>query len=148
MFEAAELGSVVSKEEYKARVPALRTELLEVQRDLTSQARFPVIVVFAGVDGAGKSETVNLLSEWMDPRWLVTRAFGDPSDEERLSGRNSGVIGRPFHPAAVWDCSSARGIHRRFWIVHIGASRPRSSTSSSAAWRRSRKRWPTMARSS
>ena len=84
MFEAAELGSVVSKEEYKARVPALRTELLEVQRDLTSQARFPVIVVFAGVDGAGKSETVNLLSEWMDPRWLVTRAFGDPTGEERL----------------------------------------------------------------
>jgi polyphosphate:AMP phosphotransferase len=46
-------------------------------------ARFPVIVVFAGVDGAGKGETVNLLNAWMDPRWIVTRAFGNPSDEER-----------------------------------------------------------------
>ena len=30
----------------------------------------------------GKGETVNLLNEWMDPRWIVTRAYGEPSDEE------------------------------------------------------------------
>ncbi len=82
MFEAAELGRTILKDEYKARAPALRTQLLEAQRDLTS-ARFPVIVVFAGVDGAGKGEIVNLLNEWMDPRWIVTRAYGEPSDEER-----------------------------------------------------------------
>ena len=81
MFEAAELGRTISKEEFKRRVPKLRMELLESQRQLT-EARFPVIVVFAGVDGAGKGETVNLLNEWMDPRWIVTRAFGEPSDEE------------------------------------------------------------------
>jgi AMP-polyphosphate phosphotransferase len=81
MFEAAELGRTIPKDEYKARVPTLRTELLEAQRQLTS-ARFPVIVVFGGVDGAGKGETVNLLNEWMDPRWIVTRAYGEPSDEE------------------------------------------------------------------
>jgi polyphosphate:AMP phosphotransferase len=83
MFEAAEIGSVISKAEYKAQVPVLRTELLEVQRELTRRARFPVIIVFAGVDGAGKSETVNLLNAWMDPRWIITRAFADPSEEER-----------------------------------------------------------------
>ena len=81
MFEAAELGRTIPKDEYKARIPTLRTELLETQRQLTS-AKFPVIVVFAGVDGAGKGETVNLLNEWMDPRWIVTRAYGEPSDEE------------------------------------------------------------------
>jgi polyphosphate:AMP phosphotransferase len=81
MFEAAELGRTVPKDAFKARIPSLRTELLEVQRQLT-EARFPVIVVFAGVDGAGKGETVNLLNEWMDPRWIVTRAYGEPSDEE------------------------------------------------------------------
>ena len=43
----------------------------------------PVIVLFAGVDTAGKGETVNTLSEWMDPRWLVARAYGSRSDEER-----------------------------------------------------------------
>jgi polyphosphate:AMP phosphotransferase len=42
-----------------------------------------VIVLFAGVDTAGKGETVNLLNEWMDPRWIVTRGYTDPSSEER-----------------------------------------------------------------
>ena len=81
MFEAAELGRAVPKDEYKALEPTLREELLAAQRAL-SPARFPVIIVFAGVDGAGKGETVNLLNAWMDPRYLVTRAFGTPSDEE------------------------------------------------------------------
>jgi len=39
-------------------------------------------MLFAGVDGAGKSESVNLLNEWLDPRWIVTRAYADPSVEE------------------------------------------------------------------
>lgn len=81
MFETAELGRTISKDEYRAQVPVLRAALLDVQRRLFD-ASFPVIVVFAGVDGAGKGETVNLLNEWMDPRWIVTRAFGPPSDEE------------------------------------------------------------------
>jgi polyphosphate:AMP phosphotransferase len=82
MFETAELGLKVSKTEYRRRVPALRESLLLAQSRLLS-ARFPVIVLFAGVDGAGKGETVNLLTEWMDPRWIVTRAFDEPSEEER-----------------------------------------------------------------
>jgi polyphosphate:AMP phosphotransferase len=82
MFEAAEVGHTLSKAVYKRRLPRLRTGLLQVQQQLRT-ATFPVIVVFAGVDGAGKGETVNLLNEWMDPRWIVTRAFGEPSDEER-----------------------------------------------------------------
>jgi len=83
MFEAAELGRTISKEEYKRREPALLGELLEVQNELRAAATFPVIIVFAGVDGAGKGETVNLLNAWMDPRWIVTQAFGEPSDEEQ-----------------------------------------------------------------
>ena len=82
MFEAAEVGRKLSKDAYKRRVPALRAALLDAQQRLRG-APFPAIVVFAGVDGAGKGETVNLLNEWMDPRWIVTRAFGEPSDEER-----------------------------------------------------------------
>jgi len=82
MFEAAELGRTVSKDEYRTLEPALRADLLAEQVRLRD-APFPVIIVFAGVSGAGKGETVNLLNAWMDPRWLVTRAFGDPSDEER-----------------------------------------------------------------
>jgi len=82
MFEAAELGRKISREDFDAMAPGLRTDLLDLQQQLR-EADFPVIVLFAGVDGAGKNETVNLLNEWMDPRWIVTRAYGPPSDEER-----------------------------------------------------------------
>jgi polyphosphate:AMP phosphotransferase len=83
MFRTAELGRAVSKEDFHANVPAVRAALLDVQVQLKESAAFPVIVVFAGVDGAGKSETVNVLHEWLDPRWLITRAYGQPSDEMR-----------------------------------------------------------------
>ena len=83
MFEAAELGREISGEEYKSQVPGLRQALLDAQTALREARRAPVIILFGGVDGAGKSESVNLLNEWMDPRWLVTRAYGPPSDEER-----------------------------------------------------------------
>lgn len=82
MFEAAELGRKVSRVEFEKVAPGMRAELLDLQNQLRS-ADFPVIVVFAGVDGAGKDESVNLLNEWLDPRWVVTRAYGETSDEER-----------------------------------------------------------------
>lgn len=81
MFRTAELGRKVSREDYGEQAQPLRQELLEIQHELR-QMDFPTIVVFGGVDGAGKGETVNLLNEWMDPRWLVTRAYAEPSQEE------------------------------------------------------------------
>ena len=94
MFEAAELGRKIPKDDYKKQALALRGELLAAQRQL-SDAKFPVVVVFAGVDGAGKGETVNLLSEWMDPRWIVTRAYGPPSDEESERPEYLALLARP-----------------------------------------------------
>ncbi|HPE72035.1 MAG TPA: polyphosphate:AMP phosphotransferase [Candidatus Competibacter sp.] len=82
MFRTAELQRKLPKGDYHQQIPQLRQELLMMQMELR-EADFPVIVVFAGVDGAGKSETVNKLHEWMDSRWLVARAFGELSDEER-----------------------------------------------------------------
>jgi len=82
MFRTAELGQSIPKSEFKQKVPVLRRELLETQQRVLKLKKCPVIVVFAGVNGAGKGETVNLLNEWMDPRWLVTRAYDKPSDEE------------------------------------------------------------------
>ena len=38
--------------------------------------------MFAGVDGAGKGELTNLLNDWMDPRGITTRAFGEPTVPE------------------------------------------------------------------
>src|SRR5262249_34147819 len=63
-------------------VPRLRLDLLRAQ-DRLKGGDFPVILVIAGVDGAGKGESVNLLHEWLDARYLSTYAYDDPSDEER-----------------------------------------------------------------
>jgi polyphosphate:AMP phosphotransferase len=82
MFETAELGHKLSKKEYDEQEPGLRTALLQAQEELKS-ASFPVIIIIGGVDGAGKGETVNLLHEWMDARYLQAVAFGPPTDEER-----------------------------------------------------------------
>src|SRR4051812_28774374 len=83
MFESAELGHCISDREYNRAEPALREALLKVQYELLAAKGFPVVIVIGGVDGAGKGETVNILNEWMDPRHIVTRAFGEMSDEER-----------------------------------------------------------------
>ena len=81
MFEVAELGHKLSKKDFEERLPDLRTQLLLIQNELRS-ANFPVLILISGVDGAGKGETVNILNEWMDPRYLRAFAFGPASDEE------------------------------------------------------------------
>ena len=82
MFEAAEIGNTLPKGEYKRIAPQLRADLLDIQYELSRNGRFPVVILISGVRGAGKGETVNLLNEWMDPRHIVTHAFGEKSDEE------------------------------------------------------------------
>ncbi|HEX8957585.1 MAG TPA: polyphosphate:AMP phosphotransferase [Burkholderiaceae bacterium] len=83
MFESAEIGHKVGKKKFKEAVPPLRSALLDAQFELNAQKKFPVIVLVSGQDGAGKGETINLLYEWMDPRYLTTLAFEHPTDEER-----------------------------------------------------------------
>ena len=82
MFESAELGHKIDKATYDAEVPKLREALLDAQFELAQKAKFPVIILIGGVDGAGRGETVNLLNEWMDPRYVQTHGMGEPSDEE------------------------------------------------------------------
>jgi len=82
MFNTAELGQRVSKSEFKQRELILRENLLALQQRLRSEGNFPVILDFAGVRGAGKGTSVNLLNKWMDARWIVTEAYSEPSDEE------------------------------------------------------------------
>ena len=77
MFETAELGRSVGKEEFEAEVPKLRLGLLEAQREL-QKAGVPVIVLLAGADGAGKGETVKRVLEWLDARGLDSSRLRRP----------------------------------------------------------------------
>jgi polyphosphate:AMP phosphotransferase len=81
MFEVAELGQKLSKRDFEEQVPALRRSLLEAQERLRD-ADFRVVIVIAGVEGAGKGETVNTLLEWLDARGIDAHALGGPTQEE------------------------------------------------------------------
>ena len=102
MFESAELNHDISKAVYRREQAKLRQALLEAQNELRQNARFAVLILIAGVEGAGKGETVNLLNEWMDPRFIQTHAFGAPSDEETE---------RP-HMWRFWRALPPKGAHR------------------------------------
>ena len=87
MFESAELGHRIDKARFREESPALRQALLEAQYELRERGDFPVIIMLNGFDGAGRSETMNLLSSWLDPRLIQihtrTSAFADEDDDNR-----------------------------------------------------------------
>ncbi len=82
MFESAEIGHTIGRKEYDEALPGLLEGLLDAQYALKEQARFPVIVLINGIEGAGKGETVKLLNEWMDPRLIQVETFDVQTDEE------------------------------------------------------------------
>jgi polyphosphate:AMP phosphotransferase len=86
MFETAELGRTLDKDTFDKRAKTLRTELLALQERLKS-APFSVLLLVNGVDGAHKGDVVNVLHEWLDPRFLVTQTFGASTEEERTRPR-------------------------------------------------------------
>ena len=83
MFDSVELGQRVDNATFKRREKELRTRLLTLQYRALELAEFPVLIDFAGVDGAGKVATVNMLNTWMDPRFLRTIGYQAPSSDER-----------------------------------------------------------------
>ena len=81
VFEAMEQARALSKAAFEEQAPALRIALVEAQRALDG-ADFPAIILFAGVDGAGKGEMVNLFNAWLDPRRIVTNAYDRLAEDE------------------------------------------------------------------
>lgn len=116
MFEDAELGHTVAKDEYAKRSAELREALLAAQYELKREPKFPVIVLIGGVEGGGRGETVNALTSWMDPRHIEVNGIGEPSDEERERPRlwrfwralpRSGKIGIFFGSWYTWPIVNA-----------------------------------------
>jgi AMP-polyphosphate phosphotransferase len=82
MFETAEVGATLSDAAFSKVRDRLRLKLIELQQQLRA-ADFPTVIILHGVQGAGVVDTLNLLNTWMDPRWIATTAFDEPSDEEQ-----------------------------------------------------------------
>lgn len=86
MFEVAELGHKVSKQEFDGKAPELHTNLLKIQREL-QKSKQSLIIIVSGVEGAGKGDVVNRLNEWLDSRGMKTTAFWDETDEQAMRPR-------------------------------------------------------------
>ncbi len=86
MFEGVELGRSIGKADYQAQLPDLRTRLLANQRELR-QLNIPLIILIAGVEGAGKGEVVNRLNAWLDTRGVQVQAYWDETEEEHQRPR-------------------------------------------------------------
>ncbi|MDX1460826.1 MAG: polyphosphate:AMP phosphotransferase [Xanthomonadales bacterium] len=87
MLRQTEKGAAVSDTEFKDRQRVLWPRLLTLQQRLRKQGKSPVLVDFAGVRGAGKSEMVNLLNTWMDARWITTHGFDPEREREAVRPR-------------------------------------------------------------
>jgi AMP-polyphosphate phosphotransferase len=85
MLTEAEIGHRVDKKAFAKAAPSCREALIEAQYELSQSRRFATIVLLTGVSGAGKSETVNRLLTWMDPRYIETLAIGRDETEDQRS---------------------------------------------------------------
>lgn len=83
MFALAESDPQLSKDEAGPIEGRLRTALLKAQYARLKQANCALLIVIAGIDGAGKGATVGMLNEWMDARHVRTLAFSRPSAAEQ-----------------------------------------------------------------
>lgn len=82
MLESAQIGHRIAKAAYAREEPKLREALLNAQYDLFQAARGPALLIISGVEGGGRGETANKLTEWMDPRHIRVVAFGKRTPEE------------------------------------------------------------------
>ncbi|MGN1038514.1 MAG: polyphosphate:AMP phosphotransferase [Mailhella sp.] len=82
MFENIVLGRHFGDDEYKEQSSELRMKLFGAQRKCIDR-HIPLLIIVNGVEGAGRGAVINLLSEWMDGKYVHNHAFWMETDEER-----------------------------------------------------------------
>lgn len=78
-LQLAEQDPVIDKAQAKEHIAHLRAVLLKAQYAQLKQAKKSLLVVIAGIDGAGKGACISLMNEWLDARHVSTLAFGEPN---------------------------------------------------------------------
>lgn len=83
LFASAQADPALDKSQFNTRQDELRTALLRAQYEQLSHGKQSLLIVVAGIDGAGKGATINLINEWMDPRHIRTLAFDRPDTADQ-----------------------------------------------------------------
>ncbi len=98
MLDMVDLGKKMTKTDFKAKMPALERRINELQRQM-KEAGIPTIVVFEGLEAAGKGTCINRLMPALDPRGFKVHPIHPPNEEEAM---------RPFL-VRFWNRLPARG---------------------------------------
>ncbi|MEQ8507602.1 MAG: polyphosphate:AMP phosphotransferase [Rhodospirillaceae bacterium] len=81
MFETVSKAQILDDKTFNAAKDDRRIRLINLQQRLRREP-CPVFVQFTGIKGAGRIQVANLLTHWMDPRWIRVHAFRDRTDVE------------------------------------------------------------------
>ena len=76
-------GRRLTRLEYEHALPQLQDALLDAQFGLREARGGAVVLVVTGIPGAGRSEVVNELLGWLDPKLATVYGFRMPNDVER-----------------------------------------------------------------
>jgi polyphosphate:AMP phosphotransferase len=74
----------VSKREFERELIVLRDQLLAAQSQLETSRAFGFVLILTGAPTAGRSEVINDLLEWLDPKFIHVHAFGPPDAYDQL----------------------------------------------------------------
>jgi len=83
MLHEALSGRRLTKLEYQHELPQLQDGLLDAQFELRKSRPRAVVVIVTGIPAAGRSEVVNELLGWLDPKFVTVYGFRAPNDVER-----------------------------------------------------------------
>ncbi len=81
-WEHVDLNAKMEKKEYRELMDTLEPKLSRLQRECRA-AGIPVVILFEGLDGAGKGRLINQLIEGLDPRGFQVHSFEKATDEEK-----------------------------------------------------------------
>ncbi|HZW05136.1 MAG TPA: hypothetical protein VFF68_14485 [Anaerolineaceae bacterium] len=82
MLEKVDLDVSLPKEDFKIRRDAAGERFTLLQR-ATWVANIPIILIFEGWDAAGKGSSINLLSQYLDPRGFKIHAIKGATSQEK-----------------------------------------------------------------
>jgi polyphosphate:AMP phosphotransferase len=76
-------GRRLTRLEYKQALPKLQDQLLDAQFELRTARERAVVMVVTGIPAAGRSEVVNELLGWLDPKLVTVYGFRSMNEVER-----------------------------------------------------------------
>ena len=79
--------NTLSKKDFNTLSDELNEALLEAQFDLNRDGKGPLLVIISGNDMAGKAEVIYRFYEWLDNRYLNTRAYHLPEGIDKRMPR-------------------------------------------------------------